>query len=300
VNEIGFDLLSNEYVFACNLVGKHKDFHRLKASFYGATTPPQTLHESFYERILLYGVYSPSGGVPMRPDNAEAMIADIFSQTAAFYSDPDEVTRRPHHYFSVLEKACPDPDTVWFLNAHGYRFFQAQKLFRNRHVFYVTRAGATTTPVFDIAAPMSFVDGGLPFAIVTAIYMGFKEIVLCGCGYTYQPRQEFHFYDSPVLSTDFSESEAFRWSSKLAEARGVQLRSVLRAPDGYRPMFIRDHPTDQIHRIIDGWARARGVTILNLVPDGFESPVYAPIRRQALQDLLRGPECVRLPAQLPV
>jgi len=288
VDEIDFGQLSNEYVFACNLLAKHKSFHRLKVAFYSATTPPEALYSPYYERILLYAVYAPADGVPIRHDNADAVIADLFSQTAEFYSGADEQTRRPHHFFSLLDQTCPDRSTVWFLDASGHQFFRRAQLFRGRQVFYVLKGFDPATALFDLAKPISFANGGLASSITVAIYMGFTEILLCGCGYTYQPRQEFHFYDAPVISLEFSEREALDWSARFAASRGVTLHRMDRVSAGYRPMFVRHQPPADSDRAIEAYARSRGVRILNLVPEGFESPVFEAVRPADVWERRRG------------
>lgn len=287
VNELDFDLLAGEHVFACSLFCKHKDFNRLQVSFYSAITPLRPL----YALWVLYQVYLPSDGVRITPKNAESVLRDMFSQTGEFFPDLREVSRGPFHLFSALATRCRNPDTIWFFNASAKRFLEAQSLFTDRQAFYVMKAAPparlAAAQSRDLAGLLTLADGNLPFAIGAAIYMGFTEIILCGCGYTYEPLQEFHFYDLPVLSAAFSEPEAIAWSRRFAEARGVTMHSLRRTDEGYRPIFVRNRSVDDIHRVIDDFARAHGVTIFNLVPEGFESPVYSPMRHQHLQEMLR-------------
>ena len=287
VNELDFDLLRNQHVFACSMLFKHKDFSRLNVSFYSATVPLEPL----YGKLVLHEVYSPPDGVRITPENAERVIEDFYSHAAEFFPNLKEMQPEPYHFFSALEKHCPNPDTILFLNAACRSYFDAHDLFRNRRTHYVMNAAPPMERVsvlsHDLAGRQTFVGGGLFFAIAAAIYMGFTEIILCGCGYTYEPIQEFHFFDEPVFPYSFSEAEATSLSHRLAASRDVEVWGIRRAADGYRPMLVRYKTVDPKHHAMREFAEAHGVRILNLVPYGFESPIYQRVSwRSVREDLL--------------
>ena len=106
--------------------------------------------------------------------------------------------------------------------------------------------------ICDLDKPNDFMIGSHYFMIASAIYMGFKEIYLLGVGYTYQPIQRCHFYDSS------SEIEnAKKIENALVDSRNIDIINV---------------------------AENRGVKIYNVVPDGYESPMYNKIN---LSDLYK-------------
>jgi hypothetical protein len=80
------------------------------------------------------------------------------------------------------------------------------------------------------------------------MYMGFKTVYLIGAGYTYQPYQWFHFYD-PYDTEEYKEYEKLNCASKP-------------------PPF---------HYTIKALSDKYGVQILNVVPDGYNSPIYEAI-----------------------
>ena len=51
----------------------------------------------------------------------------------------------------------------------------------------------------DISKRITFLDGSLFTMIATAIYMGFKKIVLVGTDFALYPQLQYHFYDSPIF-----------------------------------------------------------------------------------------------------
>lgn len=287
VNELDFDLLRDQYVFGCSLLFKHKDFSRLNVSFYSATVPLEPLHK----RLLQLEVSAPPDGVRITPENVERVIEDYYSQTAESIPNLDDVLQRgPSHFFSELERHCSDPDTILFLNAACRNYLNAHGLFRSRRTHYVMNAAPpmeyASVQSHDLAGRPTFLAGQLFFAIAASIYLGFTEIVLCGCGYTYEPTQEFHFFDEPVVPYSFSEAAATQFSRRFAAARGVEVRGLRRAPDGYRPLLVSHKTVDPKHRIMKEFADTHGVRILNLVPDGFESPVYPAVSWRSVRENL--------------
>jgi hypothetical protein len=194
LNEIQFNLLAAEHIFACSFVYRHKMFAQTKPSFYVELEPPWSLFAT---------------GL-----NAKA-------------------------YFSDIDHGCVDRKTIFFIRSDWKRFLEKRGIFSGRAVYYVKSNTAMTKAItlcHNLTRRITFMDGSIYFMIAAAIYMGFKELYLCGCGYTYQPLQSGHFFDG--------------WS------------------------LCEDRPVDERHRIMRDYADALGVKIYNIVPEGFESPTY--------------------------
>jgi hypothetical protein len=121
-------------------------------------------------------------------------------------------------------------------------------------------------------------------SIMVLIYLGFKEIYLCGQGYTYNPEYVFHFYDNIIFSKNIGKKEAIHSIKNAIEIRKekggtVEYYGLLEKGDYFRSICIRrkneNNPQHYIyHRKIKKYADSQGVKIINIVPEGFESPVY--------------------------
>lgn len=211
LKEINLSLIAEEYTFGCNLLIQHPDVRKHGLSFYAAMDP--------YFALL---------------------------------TDRDP-TVRPAVFFPSIEAAFRDHKTLLFLHASGRRYIQKNGLLCGRDVYYV-RGGApmesALEQVVDLTRPITFMDGSVFFMMAAAVYMGFREIYLCGCGYTYTPLQSGHFYED--------------WTQ------------------------IDDRPVDHRHQIAKGIADQQGVRIRNVVPDGFGSPVYEGVSwRWVVEHVLR-------------
>ncbi len=148
----------------------------------------------------------------------------------------------PDNFFPLLEDFYRNRKAKIFLHRSGKRYFDKKGFFKNQDIYYVRSSSQmeeAATLTNDLTKDTTFLDGAIFFMIATSIYMGFKELYLCGCGYTYQPLQSGHFYEN--------------WT-QLDEA-----------------------PVNHRHRIMKDFADKHGVKIYNVVPDGFESPVYEKI-----------------------
>jgi len=205
LKETELALLANEYTFGSNLIFKHKDFQKLNLKFYALVDP-------FLDLCI-----------------------DVFiNRTAA--------NLNPIILYPEISKALPNPDTLIFLHTSARRFIEKHKIFKRRKVYYVNSSSPmelATAQSNDLSKRITFMNGSIFFMIAAAIYMGFKELYLSGCDYTYQPRQSGHFYEDWTL--------------------------------------LDDKPVEHIHQITKVFADEQGVEIYNVTPDGFESPIYEKI-----------------------
>jgi hypothetical protein len=125
--------------------------------------------------------------------------------------------------------------------------------------------------------------------IALAIFMGCKEIYLLGCGYTYSPAQAFHFFDCLGLPSNLTEKEMLmarlnfeRNNSTVPDFSFLHPENILCKDGNYRVDYsyyrnsTAGSPDDWYykHRLIRTFAEKNGTRILNIVPSGYESPVY--------------------------
>lgn len=146
---------------------------------------------------------------------------------------------RASEYYAAIDRYCVNAQTRFLMRADNRAFFERSRIFRGRPVYYVQSAGSMLSAKEqrnDLTGPITFMDGVVFFMIAAAVYMGFAEVYLAGCGYTYSPIQEGHFW------------------------RGWDMR--------------QNKPVDPRHRLMREFAERQGARVYNIVPDGFESPVY--------------------------
>lgn len=197
VNDVDLDLLKNEKLVACNLLFKHPHFKEYSWFAY---------------------VSAESG-------------KSLFLPKDNFY--------HKSKIYPLIEKEVSDPATLMFFSLNQHSFFTKAKLFANRKLYFLK----TLSPMMetkklsnDISGNFTFLDGVGYSMIGIAIYLGFKEIYLCGYDYTLSPMRIGHFYEN--------------WTDLKVEA------------------------VDARHAKVKSFAEAAGVKIFNLTPAGFESPVY--------------------------
>ena len=111
--------------------------------------------------------------------------------------------------------------------------------------------------------------------------MGFKEIYLCGAGYTYTPIYQLHFYDNYAFPKSLgnvkAENEAKKVVGPLNKERNTNIEyyGIMKKGDVYRGIYVQKGDVNRKkHMVLNEYSRLQGVKIINIVPDGFESPVY--------------------------
>jgi len=151
---------------------------------------------------------------------------------------------------------------------------------------------SASVQINDLTQRITFLEGSIFFSIAALMYMGFKEIYLCGAGYTYEPVNAFHFYDNFIFPKSMGKENAEIEARKANDIRNQEVSSnceyygLSEKDNFYRGIYIErmDHdPHKEAHRILNDFATAQGVKIYNIVPDGFESPVYEKITWQELE-----------------
>lgn len=188
--------LRGTYSFVSNLLFKHPDFAVMQPAFF-ANVPPL--------RVMA--------------------------------GKPPEI--QPENFYGGLDAAARGWRMAMFVHASCRPFIERRGLLREHDVFYVKPSGRLDRArnlSADLTRRVPFMDGVVYFMVACACYMGFSEIVLLGCGYTFYPMSSGHFYDDWELS--------------------------------------EDREVDGRHRRLRDFAASQGVRILNVVPSGFQSPVY--------------------------
>ena len=200
-----------------------------------------------------------------------------------------------HQYFSSVDEAFRDKNTVHFYHATMRKYLAKRNLLRGISRYYFLRKSSleeAKEQVIDLTKPGTFFDGGLTMMIALAMFMGCKEIYLLGCGYTYSPVQAFHFYNCMRCPQRLTKTEmdaamdSFRLShpetpfDETLDKKIHVLNNDELLIDFFYYMNSKEGEVDDFyrtHRIIRNVAESKGVRIFNVVSSGYESPVYEKI-----------------------
>jgi hypothetical protein len=172
--------------------------------------------------------------------NFYAIIGSIFElwNSPVSWDQPDILFPKVEKAFSI------GTPPLLFLDI-SVKSFIKDKYFTSVPINYVAPSIANninSLENFDLDRRNDFMIGSHYFLLGTAIYMGFKEIYYLGGGYTYQPIQRCHFYDN---DTELEKAKTFM-----------------------------NTPVDERNLDVKRIAYKNGVHIYNVVPEGFQSPIY--------------------------
>lgn len=243
--ELDIAALAGEYTFSCNEIFQHPDFDQLNLNFY-------TVVEPFYGK--LYG---------------KKYLEDI----GKLYGD--------------IDKAFARHNPVFFFDATLHPYFKQQQLLRDKQVHYVLpKKPLLQAEVLqgDLTKRITFAEGAIFTMIAASVYMGFSELYLFGCGYTYSPAQHYHFYDVPRFPAAASAQEREHCIAEIEQtctAVGSAVKGVWQWKEQMIFSIVRPITEDMYerHRIVRRFAEQHGVRIVNVVPQGFDSPVYEAMSR---------------------
>jgi len=262
VNDIELSKLSEEVTFGCNFINYHPDIDKLKLNNFVSTPSPSSLK------------YSQSKSIHSE--------SKIFSEEdiLVWLEDGLELgtySSEPYKYFSQIDSDL-DNGTLIFLGAGSKKFIENNHIFKDKDVFYLKPYGsllAAKEQIIDISKRITFFENTLFGMLAIAMYMGFKQIYLIGSDYTYEPVREFHFYDSLAFSKTIEKNIALKWIDDIAEARKMEVYKIVEDEDFYLPTFVAHNKKSRdAHVLVNKFAKSKGVRIVNIVPDGFASPIY--------------------------
>lgn len=198
LNEIDLIRLKTEYTMGSNYLMTHKDFKKLNLSFYAVAAS---------QRSIIGLRNNPTG-------NYENKLL-------------------------ALDEMAKTSSTKFFFDISMRKFINKNRLFISRDVFYVVASselGSKKTAGIDITKPLSTMEGSLFFMVTLALYMGFTEIYLCGCGYTYDPQQVTHFYDQDIRVEQREIDPRLQWLKDLVVQKNGKIFNVV--PNGFKsPVF---------------------------------------------------------------
>ncbi len=264
VNDINFSKLTDEYTFGGNFLNYHHDFHRLKINFFVCPPSPSAL-----KHIHEKAVYTDSKIF------SEKDIKVWLDDNTCFVPYPID----PNVYFNKIDTDINN-NTFVFLGAGSKKFIEKNKIFKNKNVYYLKPYKPVLeakNQIIDITKRITIFENVIFMMMAIVMYMGFKEIYLSGNDYTFEPAREFHFYDSLVFSKTIEKRIAFEWINRIAKARNIEVHEIMEDEDFYKPVFVKYNKNRDAYMVVKNFAESKKVKIFNIVPKGFESPIYEKI-----------------------
>ena len=259
IQRIDISKLKDECTFGTAYIFLHEDIGKINLTFYMNIEPSSSV------AFIPNSPYWPKSH--LGPLGHEGIVA--------FYREIDErFTNR----------------TILILHSDNYRHIKRKNLFKDKTTYFVKGKkdlhvieGVPYQTIADLTRRSISGGGSVFFSILIMMYMGFKEIYLCGAGYTYEPGWILHFYDNFVFPKSMGREKAEIEVKKAIDDRNREMGLTLEyyglfeKDDLYRSICVmrKEHdPNKDKHRILNNYAKSQGVKIYNIVPDGFESPIY--------------------------
>jgi len=268
LQQIDISKLKNEYTFGAGLIFVHGDIGKIDLTFY------MNIDASNSIAFMMDSPYWPKSY--LGPLGSEGIV----------------------QCYREIDKRLGNK-TILILHSDNYKCIENNNFFKDKTAYFVK--GKKDLHVvekvpYKIIANLTrrSISGGgsVFFSILTLMYMGFKEIYLCGAGYTYEPRYVLHFYDHYALPKSMGREKAELEARKAIDiynkkwSSNFEYYGLFEKDNFYRGIYTNKmnyDPSKDTHRILNNYARLQGVKIYNIVPDGFESPIYEKITWQEVE-----------------
>jgi len=256
LQQIDVKKLHEEYTFGTGFIFLHEDIGKINPHFYSNMEPAKSF-------------------CPSNPNWPKSHLGPLGPEgIVAFYGE--------------IDKRLTDK-TMLIMHSDNHRYIEKNSLFAQNTVYYLKGKKRLHVPpevpyrsIADLTRRRISGGGIAFFSILIMMYMGFKDIYLCGAGYTYDPVYAYHFYDTPVWSNSMGRDRAEMEAKKAISERGsrIEYYDLFEKDNLYRSIYVIRSgfgPYRDTHRRLNDYAKSQGVTIFNIVPDGFDSPIYEKI-----------------------
>lgn len=181
--------------------------------------------------------------------------------------------------YSNVDRYFGKRDVQFFFHPSLKKFLKRRRLLQHADLNFVASLSVKKdNKSFDLSKSYHYNQGGLSMMIGAATYMGFKSIQLYGLGYSFSPRQQFHFYERPKYEkASYTYDEMMTFAQEFAEEKQLYVNSVDETEDLYLPVFCRDFEDDAtaaVFKELNNLAQGQGISIYNNCPSGYESPIF--------------------------
>jgi hypothetical protein len=259
IEQLDIKKLKNEITFGSNLIILHKDIKDMDLTYFSNLDDNRTLK-------------------PDLPQWPVEQLGKLGNNGAK-------------KFYQEINNRIPI-NTKLILNSNNYRHYKKEPSLKDRTIYYCKKGKILMMdekiPIETLANMTNRLQGrgNFYYSIMMLLYMGVKEIYLCGSGYTYEPLHILHFYDMQNLTYPLTirYEEALSEAQKTISIRNKEYFSNLSVKGLYenngfyraiitRPTFELETTIKQ-HEMVNRYSKSHGVKIINIVPDGFESPVF--------------------------
>jgi len=208
---------------------------------------------------------------------------------------------RDYWYCNQIDQSFKEGSTI-FVKSEDHSFVKKNNLYLDKKVVYTKYAGLSrkkefSLDDFDLTKRMyTFNAGSVTCALTTLINLGFKEIYLLGAGYTMKPRLELHFYNNYIFPIEKGYEKALSNANRIIDSHNKYFKSNIKLfklyeKDGYyHSQYVQDFKDDEnafSHKQVHNLAKSNNIKIINVVPDGFESPIYEKATWNQVKDVLK-------------
>ena len=288
LNEIDLKKLKNEHTIAVNLSGLHKDFKE----FFSIYLMPCTIYELNNHK----GIKKESERKIFR----ENLDQDYLKSILKFFKS----NKTGYHFYEIIKKSTNNKSLIFLKDTLINRIIIKLKLkWKDRKVFFYKNSNILidfkdeiNEMDIDISKRFPGSDYTNVNVLIILIYLGFKEIYLCGAGYTYNPIYMNHFYDNYVFNKKNSKIKNFEKAKHISKFHqenfndSLLFKDFVSINDRIHGRYINDFKKDRAfvqNNLINDYAKAKGVNIKNITPDGFESPIFEKVSWTKVKNILK-------------
>lgn len=186
-----------------------------------------------------------------------------------------------------------------FINRANYYYVKKffPKMLNKAYFFKCEHSGKINGTKVDLTKRFNSYPSTMITSLQIALEMGFKEIYIIGAGYTYSPRNLYHFYDGFIENTSQNSKIVIDKANSFLEKRRklnpnkkLNFEGLIKNNNNYHGLFSQNveiyDSHYQAHRQIKSLAKSMDSKIINIVPEGFESKIYDSIKWSKLKSSL--------------
>jgi len=259
INMIDLSKLKGQLTFGVNWSFINNEIMEMGLSFYLGTM----FQDSHYLKTEIKERYWPKEY--WNPQDVHKRIKDmlLINGTKVFFKADDFRFIRKEYEYNINE-----PNLHFLKYSHDFNLKNQSKIILNER--------------FSV-----FPEGGSFFtSILILIAMGFKQIYLCGAGYSYEPIWGLHFYDNYIYPKSLGRLKTNQKLKHEIEKRNksmnsnLEIHGIYEHNDYYRAIIGRyteetkDNSLLNNHGLINKFSQSKDVQIINILPDGFKSPIF--------------------------
>jgi hypothetical protein len=281
IDDIDLSALRDEQTMTLNLLGLHKRVKDIDLKMYFMPLSAKKINKTrSFETDYVKPVY------------AKYRDRDyLMNYQYVIKNNPE----RAKNIFELADKSLSKGSIV-FSETTNIKYFSKYSLFEDKQMIFYSFKDIQT----DLKSAKDYLDIDLDLTkrfpassntmincILLLIYLGFTEIYLCGAGYTFDSKYEFHFYDSYLVPKGKGLKEAERLGREIelayntANNTSIRYHGLKEEYDHYRVIYVSNYEqideSHLIHANTNDYANSKGVKIFNIIPDNFQSPVYEKI-----------------------